>query len=178
MHTRTKINIDIMKIEDLQFDKLLGKERGPITENDLAQHESNSLPFISKDEESKILEANQTMKLDQVQLGTYVNYDQKFKNNCLQLNVPSLRDYHDRLMPVHILEPPPPFISPIEKPRKLLVSEKIDDPMSGDASSTNLISKGLDKKKEIIRGRRKVDIESSDDPQSEPKHVGRKKPNT
>lgn len=47
-----------MKIEDLEFDKLLGKERAPLTEDDLLNHENNTMPFITKNEESKILEVN------------------------------------------------------------------------------------------------------------------------
>jgi hypothetical protein len=59
-----------------------------------------SLPHISKQEESKILEENQFSKLDSKAIANFIGVDDSFKSRCLKMIIPDHRDIHKRLMPV------------------------------------------------------------------------------
>ena len=73
MHNSIKIAADITALEDLEFDKLIGKAPNKVvSESDF----SNMMPFVSKDEEQKMADENQNIE-------TYMNNDPKFKSKCL-----------------------------------------------------------------------------------------------
>jgi hypothetical protein len=52
MHCSIKMETDINNLQDLEFDKIIGKASPiAIQEIEFAKHEANSMPYLSKDEE-------------------------------------------------------------------------------------------------------------------------------
>lgn len=101
--------MDAKQLEDLEFDRLIGKSSipTPLTEDDISNQ--LQLPFIKKHEEGKVLEQYQANKLDGRVLNNYVNNDEYFKSCCLKMIVPDHKDVHPRL---NVLPPVPQFEQP------------------------------------------------------------------
>lgn len=98
------LEIDSKTLEDLEFDRLLGKvpsssANSPMQEEDLLEFQN--IPHITKLEESKLLEQYQYSKLESKALQEYVQND-GFKSHLMKLVVIEERSKHKRL------QPPPP----------------------------------------------------------------------
>ena len=75
MHNSIKVASDITALEDLEFDKLIGKAPNKVVqESDF----NGMMPFISKDEEQKLAEEYPHNMVEM-----YMNNDSKFKSKCL-----------------------------------------------------------------------------------------------
>jgi len=96
MHNSIKIACDITTLEDLEFDKLIGKAPNKVVQDSDFQ---NMMPFISKEEEQKLAEEYPHNIVE-----TYMNNDATFKSKCLQLTVQDVRYFHKRLSPP-VVEP-------------------------------------------------------------------------
>lgn len=105
--------MDAKILEDLEFDRLIGKSSfsSPITE-EFIQSRLN-LPFITKQEESKILEQTQSSKLDTKVLTSYLHNSEQFRMRCHRLKVQEQKDIHERLQQ---LPPVPEFDQPPQMP--------------------------------------------------------------
>jgi hypothetical protein len=78
--------MDAKVLEDMEFDRLIGKSSLPTPLNDKLIQSKLNLPYITKIEEAKILEQTQSSKLDSKVLNSYLNSDQ-FKMRCHRLKV-------------------------------------------------------------------------------------------
>lgn len=118
--------MDAKILEDMEFDRLIGKSTlaTPISEKQILS--KLNLPFITKMEEQKIVEQTQSIKLDSKVLNSYM-YSEQFRMHCHRLKVVEHKEIHERLQQL----PPVPEFNQPQRP------EEKEEDMTEDPSFSN-----------------------------------------
>ena len=114
LHTKVRLEMDSKVLEDLEFDRLIGKELSKpsgLADEDLVFRQS--IPHISREYEIQLLEEQQAQKIDSKFLESYLENNNGFQSHLLKLIVSETKDVHPRLLP----PPPVPQFIPPEQPK-------------------------------------------------------------